>query len=163
MSDATEIRMGLLRRRVSIEAFAVQCGLSVNALREMLDGGELSGEVLSCYAALEVGGVGEKQVEDVPKKEVKEVKVEQEGELGEVCKNIDEWEPMEEVTCVFGRACTNDRIQIIVFSDGRRDGMIRKKKDFRPRHGLPCEVRESADAGWLELVGNYRNNGVRLD
>ena len=70
MSDATEIRMGLLRRRVSIEAFAIQCGLSVNALREMLDVGELSGEVLSCYAALEVGGVGEKQVEDVPKKEV---------------------------------------------------------------------------------------------
>ena len=160
MSDATEIRMGLLRRRVSIEAFAIQCGLSVNALREMLDGGELSGEVLSCYAALEVGGVGEKQVEDVPKKEVE---VEQEDELGEVCKNIDEWEPMEEVTCVFGRPCRNDRIQIIVFSDGRRDGMIRKKKEFRPRHGLPCEVRESADAGWLELVGNYRNNGVRLD
>ena len=160
MSDATEIRIGLLRSRVSIEAFAIQCGLSGNALREMLDVGELSGEVLSCYAALEVGGVGEKQVEDVPKKEVK---VEQEGELGEVCKNIDEWEPMEEVTCVFGRPCRNDRIQIIVFSDGRRDGMIRKKKDFRPRHGLPCEVRESADAGWLELVGNYRNNGVRLD
>ena len=162
MSDATEIRMGLLRRRVSIEAFAIQCGLSVNALREMLDVGELSGEVLSCYAALEVGGVGEKQVEDVPKKEV-EVEVEQEGELGEVCKNIDEWEPMEEVTCVFGRPCRNDRIQLIVFSDGREDGVIRKKKEFRPRHGLPCEVRESADAGWLELVGNYRNNGVRLD
>ena len=160
MSDATEIRMGLLRRRVSIEAFAIQCGLSVNALREMLDVGELSGEVLSCYAALEVGGVGEKQVEDVPKKEVE---VEQEGELGEVCKNIDEWEPMEEVTCVFGRPCRNDRIQLIVFSDGREDGVIRKKKEFRPRHGLPCEVRESADAGWLELVGNYRNNGVRLD
>ena len=160
MSDATEIRMGLLRRRVSIEAFAVQCGLSVNALREMLDGGELSGEVLSCYAALEVGGVGEKQVEDVPKKEVK---VEQEGELGDVCMNIDEWEPMEEGACVFGRPWRNDRIQIIVFSDGREDGVIRKKKEFRPRHGLPCEVRESEDAGWYELVGNYRNNGVRLD
>ena len=158
MVDATEIRMGLLRRRVSVGAFAKQCGLSVNALNEEFASGELSDAVQSAYAALEVGGKGKKQVEDAPKKEV-----EQEGELGEVCKNIDEWEPMEEVTCVFGRACTNDRIQIIVFSDGRRDGMIRKKKDFRPRHGLPCEVRESADAGWLELVGNYRNNGVRLD
>ena len=161
MADATEIRMGLLRRRVSVGAFAVQCGLSVNALNEEFASGELSDAVRAAYESLDDNGVGKKQVEDAPKKEVEEV--EQEGELGEVCKNIDEWEPMEEVTCVFGRPCRNDRIQIIVFSDGRRDGMIRKKKDFRPRHGLPCEVRESADAGWLELVGNYRNNGVRLD
>lgn len=147
MADATEIRMGLLRRRVSVGAFAVQCGLSVNELNEEFASGELSDAVQSAYESLDDNGVGKKQVEDAPKKEIE----------------LPEEAPMEEVTCVFGRACTNDRIQIIVFSDGRRDGMLRKKKDFRPRHGLPCEVRESADAGWLELVGNYRNNGVRLD
>ena len=156
--------MGLLRRRVSVGEFAVQCGLSVNELNEEFASGELSDAVLAAYGSLDDNGVGKKQVEDAPKKEVEHVEhVEEEGELGEVCKNIDEWEPIEEVTCVFGRPCRNDRIQIIVFSDGRRDGMIRKKREFRPRHGLPCEVRESEDAGWYELVGNYRNNGVRLD
>ena len=147
MADATEIRMGLLRRRVSVGAFAKQCGLSVNELNEEFASGELSDAVRTAYGSLDDNGVGKKQVEDAPKKEIE----------------LPEEAPMEEVTCVFGRPCTNDRIQIIVFSDGRRDGMLRKKKDFRPRHGLPCEVRESADAGWLELVGNYRNNGVRLD
>ena len=147
MVDATEIRMGLLRRRVSVGAFAKQCGLSVNALNEEFASGELSDAVQSAYGSLDNNGVGKKQVEDTPKKEVE----------------LPEEAPMEEVTCVFGRACTNDRIQIIVFSDGRRDGMLRKKKEFRPRHGLPCEVKESADEGWLELVGRYRNNGVRLD
>ena len=139
--------MGLLRRRVSVGAFAKQCGLSVNALNEEFASGELSDAVQSAYESLDDTGVGQKQVEELPKKEVEQV----------------EEAPMEEVTCVFGRPCRNDRIQIVVFSDGRRDGMLRKKKDFRPRHGLPCEVRESVDAGWLELVGNYRNNGVRLD
>ena len=156
--------MGLLRRRVSVGAFAVQCGLSVNELNEEFASGELSDAVRAAYESLDDNGVGEKQVEDAPKKEVEQVEdVKEEGERGEVCKNSDEWEPIEEVTCVFGRPCRNDRIQIIVFSDGRRDGMIRKKREFRPRHGLPCEVRESEDAGWYELVGNYRNNGVRLD
>ena len=150
MVDATEIRMGLLRRRVSVGAFAVQCGLSVNELNEEFASGELSDAVLAAYESLDDNGVGQKQVEELPKKEVEEVEQAEEA-------------PMEEVTCVFGRPCRNDRIQIVVFSDGRRDGMIRKKKDFRPRHGLPCEVRESAAAGWLDLVGNYRNNGVRLD
>ena len=150
MVDATEIRMGLLRSRVSVGAFAKQCGLSVNALNEEFASGELSDAVQSAYGSLDDNGVGEKQVEDAPKKEVEQVDPPEEALI-------------EEVTCVFGRACTNDRIQIVVFSDGRRDGMLRKKKDFRPRHGLPCEVKEYADAGWLELVGNYRNNGVRLD
>ena len=147
MVDATEIRMGLLRRRVRGGAFAVQCGLSGNELNEEFASGELSDAVLAAYESLDDNGVGQKQVEELPKKEVE----------------LPEEAPKEEVTCVFGRPCRNDRIQIVVFSDGRRDGMIRKKKEFRPRHGLPCEVRESVDAGWLELVGNYRNNGVRLD
>ena len=147
MVDATEIRMGLLRRRVSVGAFAVQCGLSVNELNEEFASGELSDAVFAAYGSLDDNGVGKKQMEELPKKEVEQV----------------EEAPMEEVTCVFGRPCRNDRIQIVVFSDGRRDGMIRLKKECRPRHGLPCEVRESVDAGWLELMGNYRNNGVRLD
>ena len=150
MSEATEIRMGLLRRRVSVGAFAKQCGLSVNALNEEFASGELSEAVRTAYESLDDNGVGKKQVEDAPKKEVEEVDLPEEA-------------PMEEVTCVFGRACRNDRIQLIVFSDGREDGVIRKKKDFRPRHGLPCEVKESDEKGWFELVGNYRNNGVRLD
>jgi len=150
MADATEIRMGLLRRRVSVGAFAKQCGLSVNALNEEFASGELSEAVRTAYESLDDNGVGKKQVEDAPKKEVEEVDLPEEA-------------PMEEVTCVFGRACRNDRIQLIVFSDGREDGVIRKKKDFRPRHGLPCEVKESDEKGWFELVGNYRNNGVRLD
>ena len=140
---------------MSVGAFAEQCGLSVHALNEEFASGELSEVVRAAYASLEVNGVGKKQVEELPKKE--------EVEEVEEVEELPEDAPMEEVTCVFGRACRNDRIQIVVFSDGRRDGMLRKKKDFRPRHGLPCEVRESADAGWLELVGNYRNNGVRLD
>ena len=137
MSESSDIRVGLLRRRVSLEEFAEQCGLSVNALEEELGGDSVGDGVLSAYAALvakEEGFLGEKPVK----------------------------EGLVEPTCVFGRPVTNDRIQIVVFSDGRRDGMLRKKRNFKPRHGLPCEVRESGEEGWLELVGSYRDNGVRL-
>jgi len=70
MVDATEIRMGLLRRRVSVGAFAVQCGLSVNELNEEFASGELSDAVLAAYESLDDNGVGQKQVEELPKKEV---------------------------------------------------------------------------------------------
>ena len=137
MSESSDIRVGLLRRRVSLEEFAEQCGLSVNALEEELSGESVGDGVLSAYAALvavEEGFLGKKPMV----------------------------EALLEPTCVFGRSVTNDRIQIVVFSDGRRDGMVRKKRDFKPKHGLPCEVRESGEEGWLELVGSYRDNGVRL-
>tara|TARA_Y100001963_G_scaffold142486_1_gene212167 strand:- start:1258 stop:1674 length:417 start_codon:yes stop_codon:yes gene_type:complete len=138
MSEASEIRMGLLRRRISYEDFAERCGISLESFKEMMNRGDLSGEVLNEYAALDVvdvvGGIREQ-------------------EFGEETED----------RCHFGRECLNDRIQIIEFEDGRRAGMVRKRKEFRPKYGLPCEVRDSGESGWLELVGKYRSNGVRLD
>ena len=64
----------------------------------------------------------------------------------------------------FGRPVTNNRIQVIKFDDGRRDGIMRKKSSFQPKVGLRCEVEDSGeDDGWYRLVGSYRDNGVRLD
>ena len=65
---------------------------------------------------------------------------------------------------VFGRPVRNDRIQVVKFDGGGRDGMVRKKPSFKPRFGLACEVTEASDEdGWYCLVGKYRDNGVRLD
>ena len=128
--------MGLLRRRMSRESFAERCNLSEVELSVMLEGGEVSGSVLSEYAALENEGVALEVLEEV--EEVKELD-----------------------TCVFGRPVRNSRLQIIVFGDGR-EGKARKKESFRPRAGLPCEVEVSAEEGFLTLVGRYRDNGVRL-
>ena len=128
--------MGLLRHRMSRESFAERCNLSEVELSEMLEGGEVSGGVLSEYAALENEGVALEVLEEVV--EVKELD-----------------------TCVFGRPVRNSRLQIVVFGDGR-EGKVRKKESFRPRAGLPCEVEASAEEGFLTLVGRYRDNGVRL-
>ena len=86
--------MGLLRRRMSRESFAERCNLSEVELSEMLEGGEVSGGVLSEYAALENEGVALEVLEEVV--EVKELD-----------------------TCVFGRPVRNSRLQIVVFGDGR--------------------------------------------
>ena len=135
MSDGNDIRVGLLRRRVTHEEFAESCGMGVRELKGMLDGGEVSDGVRGAYAALEAGG----EMRD--------------GDIVEV----------DTRRCVFGRAVKNDTIQVIDYLGGGKAGMLRKRRDFKPRHGLPCEVRASGEDGWLELVGNYRDNGVRLD
>ena len=135
MSDGNEIRVGLLRHRVTHEEFAESCGMGVREIKEMLDGGEVSDGVRGTYAALDAGG----EVRD--------------GEIVEVSTRH----------CIFGRPVNNDCIQVVEFLSGGRAGMMRKRRDFKPRHGLPCEVRDSVDDGWLELVGEYRDNGVRLD
>ena len=132
MDEVGDIRMGLLRRKVSNERFAERCGMSVDVLEEMLGSGEVSDEVRSHYAGLEVA---EEAREEDEKREV----------LG----------------VVFGRAVTNDRLQLVVFPDGS-EGRLRKKREFRPKYGLPCEVKESVEEGFHVLVGRYRDNGVRL-
>jgi len=135
MSEGNDIRVGLLRRRVTHDEFAESCGMSVRELKEMLDMGEVSDGVRGAYAALDAGG---------------EVRG---GEIVEV----------DARSCVFGRPVKNESIQVIDYLDGGRAGMVRKRRDFKPRHGLPCEVKSSGEDGWLELVGKYRDNGVRLD
>ena len=132
MEEASDIRMGLLRRKVSNERFAERCGMSVDALEEMLGSGEVSDEVLSHYVGLEVE---EEAREEDEKREV----------LG----------------VVFGRDVPNDRLQVVIFPDGS-EGKVRKKREFRPKHGLPCEVKESVEEGFHVLVGRYRDTGVRL-
>ena len=66
------------------------------------------------------------------------------------------------VGSVFGRPVRNDRLQVIEFTDGSK-GYVRKKRDFKPRFGLPCEVEASDEEGFMRLIGRYRDNGVRLD
>ena len=137
MSEGTEIRKGLLRLRMSSVDFALKCGLSEVSLLEMLDDGEVSDEVRGCYMAL--------SVED----EIAREQLEKKDNKG---------------NAVFCRPVINDRIQVVKFDDGRRDGMVRKKSSFKPKVGLRCEVEESGeDDGWYRLVGSYRDNGVRLD
>jgi len=135
MSDGNEIRVGLLRRRVTHEEFAESCGMGVREIKEMLDGGEVSDGVRGAYAALDAGG----EIRD--------------GDIVEV----------DTRRCVFGRAVKNDTLQVIDYLGGGKAGMLRKRRDFKPRHGLPCEVKASVEDGWLDLVGRYRDNGVRLD
>ena len=117
------------------EEFAEGCGMSVRELRDMLDGGEVSDGVRGAYAALDAGG--EMRDGDIVESETRR--------------------------CVFGRAVKNDTIQVIDYLGGGKAGMLRKRRDFKPRHGLACEVKSSGEDGWLELVGKYRDNGVRLD
>ena len=155
MSDSNEIRMGLLRMRKSHEWFANRCGMGVGELKEMFEGGELSEGGRGEYAAV-VGEVeapeGEEEkdvVEDVVEKEEEVLPIEQEKEK-------------EHKGCVFGRPVRNAILQLVVFTDGS-EGMIRKKAEFKPKPGLPCEVETSDEEGFLNLVGKYRLNGVRLD
>ena len=56
MSGASDVRMGLLRRKVSYREFAESCGISEIILRAQLDNDVLSDEVLNGYASLEIGG-----------------------------------------------------------------------------------------------------------
>lgn len=56
MSGASDVRMGLLRRKVSYREFAESCGISEIILRAQLDNDVLSDEVLNGYASLEVEG-----------------------------------------------------------------------------------------------------------
>ena len=155
MSDSNEIRMGLLRMRKSHEWFANRCGMGVGELKEMFEGGELSEGVRGEYAALlwevESPEVEEEKdvVEDVVEKEEEVLPIEQEKEK-------------EHKGCVFGRPVRNAILQLVVFTDGS-EGMIRKKAEFKPKPGLPCEVETSDEEGFLNLVGKYRPNGVRLD
>ena len=66
------------------------------------------------------------------------------------------------VMCWSGRPVINSRLLVVEFDDGT-SGMVRKKSSFKPKHGLVMEVRGSAEEGFYELVGKYRDNGVRLD
>ena len=138
MINASEIRMGLVRRRVSQEVFAERCGVGLGALKEMFRVGEVSGEVMNEYAALD---------------NAEEALKEGESSKESVDKNGG---------CIFGRPVRNERLQLVVFPDGSEMRM-RKKMEFRPKYGLPCEGEPSEEEGFVRLVGLYRNNGVRLD
>lgn len=64
--------------------------------------------------------------------------------------------------CWSGRPVVNSRLLVVEFDNGA-SGMVRKKSSFKPRHGLVMEVRRCEEEGFYELVGEYRDNGVRLD
>ena len=58
MSEGSEVRMGLVRHRVSQREFAERCGIGVSELSAMLDGKEeLIDSVRNAYALLEVEGM----------------------------------------------------------------------------------------------------------
>ena len=130
MSGASDVRMGLLRRKVSYREFAESCGISEIILRAQLDNDVLSDEVLNGYASLEVGG---KKVE-APKQR----------------------------KCWADKGVRNEYVMMVKFEDGS-GGLVRKKRDFKPKAGMEMEVEESDELGGWRLVGKYRNNGVRLD
>ena len=73
-----------------------------------------------------------------------------------------EQEGGDTIMCWSGRPVVNDRILLVEFDDGT-SGMVRKQRSFKPRHALVMELRRSGDEGFYELVGDYRDNGVRLD
>ena len=156
MGEGTEIRMGLLRMRRSHEWFADRCGMCVKELKEMLETGDIGDGVRGEYAALLLEGEEEKPVG----KPLVEVFAEEEEAEEEKAQK--QGKEIEHKGCVFGRPVRNAVMQLIVFSDGS-EGMARKKRDFKPKAGLPCEVETSDEEGLLNLVGRYRNNGVRLD
>lgn len=87
-------------------------------------------------------------------------------ELEEVEEGVVSFEPYESVSgtrvCWSGRPVVNQRLLVIEFDDGTT-GLVRKKEEFSPRHGLVMEVRALEEEGFYELVGEYRDNGVRLD
>ena len=59
MSEGSEVRMGLVRHRVSLREFAERCGIGLSELNLMLHSEEdLSDEVRGAYAVLEAGGSG---------------------------------------------------------------------------------------------------------
>ena len=66
------------------------------------------------------------------------------------------------IMCWSGRPVINSRLLVVEFDDGT-SGMVRKKSSFKPKHGLVMEVRGCEEEGFYELVGKYRDNGVRLD
>ena len=153
--------MGLMRRGVSHEVFAERCGIGIGVLKDMLRGGELSDGVRSEYASLLV----EESVEEGSVEEEREIKgktlVEVFAEEEEEETANEQGEELVNKGCVFGRAVRNDVLQVVVFPDGG-EGLVRKKRGFKPREGLPCEVETSDEEGFLNLVGKYRDNGVRL-
>ncbi len=73
-----------------------------------------------------------------------------------------EQEGGDTIMCWSGRAVVNDRLMLVEFDDGTV-GKVRKKSDFKPKHGLVMEVRPSEEEGFYELVGEYRKTGIRLD
>ena len=73
-----------------------------------------------------------------------------------------EQEGGDTIMCWSGRPVVNSRILVVEFDDGA-SGMVHKQSSFKPRHGLVMEVRRSEEEGFYELVGDYRDNGVRLD
>ena len=66
------------------------------------------------------------------------------------------------IMCWSGRPVINSRLLVVEFDDGT-SGMVRKQSSFKPKHGLVMEVRRCEDGDFYELVGKYRDNGVRLD
>lgn len=87
---------------------------------------------------------------------------EHEAGSGFAVKSPEAQEGGDTIMCWSGRPVVNDRILVVEFDDGT-SGMVRKKSDFKPKHGLVMEVRHSGEEGFYELVGEYRKNGARLD
>ena len=73
-----------------------------------------------------------------------------------------EQEGGDTIMCWSGRPVVNSRILVVEFDDGTT-GRVRKQSSFKPKHGLVREVRRCEDGEVYELVGEYRDNGVRLD
>ena len=136
-----EIKLGLVRHRISREEFAGRCGLGLDELQEMLDGGELSDEVRGAYAVLEAG-------EDL--ESCNEFAASLGGDI--VGRRI----------CWAGKAVRNPHLLVVCFDDGET-GTVRKKDWFKPKTGAVLEVEPSEESGLWRLVGDYRPNGVRLD
>ena len=63
--------------------------------------------------------------------------------------------------CLSGKGVLNEFLMLVNFPDGTT-GLVRNKKDFQPKEGLPMEVEETDESGVWRLVGDYRSNGVRL-
>ena len=145
--SGTEIRMWMVRNKVTQEEFAKRCSLSVEDLRDELSLSVVSDGLIEAYKSISasscrmVGGETPSRAEKL-------------HETKTPCAELKEG-------CIFGPSVPNDRLQIVIMPDGGRV-KARKKANFLPKYGMPCEVEESEEDGFVVLVGSYRNNGVRL-
>ena len=135
MGEAGDIRAGLFRRKLSYGEFAERCGMSEVVLRESLRGGDVGDDLRTAYASLEVEGVTRADAPMAPMGHAR--------------------------ACVSGKLVRNDTIMFVNFPDGTT-GLVRKKKDFKPKEGLPMEVEETDESGGWRVVGDYRRIGGGL-
>ena len=148
MGAIVELRKDLLNWRISRNKFAKLSGLTASEFD----------------AALRVGGETTVAMDKAWRRLRRERSVD--GSVGEVAVEASLEGASELVEggnrrCFAGRPVRNRTLLLVAFDDGGV-GRVRKKPEFSPRQGMELEVEPSEEDGFWNLVGKYRDNGVRL-